>query len=160
MIYLDTSALVKLYVLEAGSAFVQSCLSGQDEPIPIWELQEAELANALHLKVFRKEWTEEEAGLQIGNFQSRRRRGLYFFPEIDRTALLRDFHQLSRETPRTGCRTMDIFHVACALQIPSCRFLTFDGRQAALARFAGLDLIEAPGPGPDPLTGKARSRSR
>ena len=144
MIYLDTSALVKLYVLEAGSEFVQSCLSAQDDPLPVWELQEAELANALHLKVFRNEWTEEEAERQIERFQVRKRRGLYFFPEIDRVELIRCFHRLSRETPRTGCRTMDIFHVACALQIPSCRFLSFDGRQSALARWAGLEMIEPP----------------
>ena len=147
MIYLDTSALVKLYVLETGSEFVQSCLSGQDDPLPVWELQEAELANAFHLKVFRNEWTEEEAALQIGHFQARLRRGIYFFPEIDRVELMRAFHRLSRETPHTGCRTMDIFHVACALQIPSPRFLTFDGRQSALARLAGLDLIEPPAAG-------------
>ena len=145
MIYLDTSALVKLYVLEAGSEFVQSCLSEQDDPLPIWELQEAELANALHLKVFRNEWTEAEAELQIKHFHSRKQRGLYVFPEIDRVELIREFHRLSRETPRTGCRTMDLFHVACALQIPSCRFLTFDGRQGKLARLAGLEMIEVPG---------------
>ena len=147
MIYLDTSALVKLYVLEAGSEFVQSCLSEQDDPLPIWELQEAELANALHLKVFRNEWTEAEAELQIEHFHSRKQRGLYVFPEIDRVELIREFHRLSRETPRTGCRTMDILHVACALQIPSCRFLTFDGRQGKLARMAGLEMIEVPGQG-------------
>ena len=147
MIYLDTSALVKLYVLEAGSEFVQSCLSEQDDPLPIWELQEAELANALHLKVFRNEWTEAEAELQIEHFHSRKQRGLYVFPEIDRVELIREFHRLSRETPRTGCRTMDILHVACALQIPSCRFLTFDGRQGKLARLAGLEMIEVPGQG-------------
>ena len=147
MIYLDTSALVKLYVLEAGSEFVQSCLSEQDDPLPIWELQEAELANALHLNVFRNEWTEAEAELQIGHFRSRRQRGLYVFPEIDRVELIREFHRLSLETPRTGCRTMDILHVACALQIPSCRFLTFDGRQGKLARLAGLEMIEVPGQG-------------
>lgn len=147
MIYLDTSALVKLYVLEAGSSFVQSRLSEQDDPLPVWELQEAELANALHLKVFRNEWTEDEAKRQIGHFRSRRQRGLYVFPEIDRVELIREFHRLSRETPRTGCRTMDIFHVACALQIPGCRFLTFDGRQGKLARLAGLDVIELPGEG-------------
>lgn len=147
MIYLDTSALVKLYVLEAGSEFVQSCLSEQDDPLPIWELQEAELANALHLKVFRNEWTEAEAELQIEHFHSRKQRGLYVFPEIDRVELIREFHRLSLETPRTGCRTMDIFHVACALQIPSCRFLTFDGRQGKLARMAGLEMIEVPGQG-------------
>ncbi|MDH4410376.1 MAG: type II toxin-antitoxin system VapC family toxin [Verrucomicrobiales bacterium] len=144
MIYLDTSALVKLYVLEAGSEFVQSCLSEQDDPLPVWELQEAELANALHLKVFRNEWTEAEAELQIEHFHSRKQRGLYVFPEIDRVELIREFHRLSRETPRTGCRTMDIFHVACALQIPLCRFLTFDGRQGKLARMAGLEMIEVP----------------
>ncbi len=147
MIYLDTSALVKLYVLEAGSEFVQSCLSEQDDPLPVWELQEAELANALHLKVFRNEWTDAEAELQIEHFHSRKQRGLYVFPEIDRVELIREFHRLSRETPRTGCRTMDIFHVACALQIPSCRFLTFDGRQGKLARMAGLEMIEVPGQG-------------
>ena len=147
MIYLDTSALVKLYVLEAGSEFVQSCLSEQDDPLPIWELQEAELANALHLKVFRNEWTEAEAELQIEHFHSRKQRGLYVFPEIDRVELIREFHRLSRETPRTGCRTMDILHVACALQIPSCRFLSFDGRQGKLARMAGLEMIEVPGQG-------------
>lgn len=144
MIYLDTSALVKLYVLEAGSEFVQSCLSEQNDPLPVWELQEAELANALHLKVFRNEWTDAEAELQIEHFHSRKQRGLYVFPEIDRVELIREFHRLSRETPRTGCRTMDIFHVACALQIPSCRFLTFDGRQGKLARMAGLEMIEGP----------------
>ena len=144
MIYLDTSALVKLYVLEAGSEFVQSCLSEQDDPLPIWELQEAELANALHLKVFRNEWTEAEAEWQIEHFHSRKQRGLYVFPEIDRVELIREFHRLSLETPRTGCRTMDLFHVACALQIPSCRFLTFDGRQGKLARLAGLEMIEVP----------------
>jgi predicted nucleic acid-binding protein len=42
---------------------------------------------------------------------------------------------------------MDIFHVACALQIPSCRFLTFDSRQDKLARLAGLEMIEVPGQG-------------
>lgn len=144
MIYLDTSALVKLYVLEEGSAFVQSALSEQDDPLPVWELQEAELANALHLKVFRGEWTEDETARQIGHFQDRKGRGLYFFPEIDRVELMRAFHHLSRETPRTGCRTMDIFHVACALQMPACRFLTFDRRQSLLAQWAGLDVIVPP----------------
>ncbi|MEX2578887.1 MAG: type II toxin-antitoxin system VapC family toxin [Verrucomicrobiales bacterium] len=142
MIYIDTSALVKLYFLEEGSDFVQSRVSAQDDPLPIWELQEAELANALHLKVFRNELTFEEAGNQLGHFRDRVKRGLYFFPEIHRADLMDTFHRLSRETPGTGCRTMDILHVACALQIESCRFLTFDERQRGLAGLAGLPLIE------------------
>lgn len=145
MIYLDTSALVKLYVLEDGSEFVQGCLSGQGDPLPVWEMQEAELTNALHLKVFWNELTADQAATQIGHFRDRLKRGIYFFPEIDRIELMRSFHQLSRETLVTGCRTMDILHVACAIQIPSCEFLTFDDRQRSLARLAGLTLIEVPG---------------
>ena len=77
MIYLDTSALVKLYVLETGSEFVQNCLSGQEDPIPVWEMQEAELTNALHLKVFWNELTLAEAEVQIGHFRERRKRGVW-----------------------------------------------------------------------------------
>ena len=37
-----------------------------------------------------------------------------------------------------GCRTLDIIHVAAALVIGAKEFVTFDGRQAAMARKAGL----------------------
>ena len=35
---------------------------------------------------------------------------------------------------------MDILHVACAVEIGASAFLTFDKRQAELARFAGLEV--------------------
>lgn len=142
MIYLDTSALVKLYLLEEGSGFVQSRVAAQDDPLPVWELQEAELTNALFLKVFRDELSAGEAEVQIALFHDRRKRGLYYFPDIRRGELMSDFQRLARETPKSGCRTMDILHVACALQIESCYFLTFDMRQRALARTAGLEIVE------------------
>ena len=37
-----------------------------------------------------------------------------------------------------GCRTLDIIHVAAAVVIGATEFVTFDGRQAALAKLAGL----------------------
>ena len=39
-----------------------------------------------------------------------------------------------------GCRTLDIIHVAAALVIGTKEFVTFDGRQGALARQAGLSV--------------------
>jgi len=39
-----------------------------------------------------------------------------------------------------GCRTMDIFHVACAVEIGATEFLTFDRRQGSLAAHAGLKI--------------------
>jgi predicted nucleic acid-binding protein len=138
MIYLDTSALLKLYIREEGSEFVQQQVAAQEFPLPVWEIQEAELVNALRLKAFWKEISSPEAVEQIELFQRRRRKGLYFFPEIHRGSLMETFHRLSAETPHTGCRTMDILHVACALEIGASVFISFDQRQRALALDAGL----------------------
>lgn len=138
MLYLDTSALLKLCIREAGSESVHSLVVSQDLPLAIWEIQEAELINALRLKAFWKEVTPGQADGQIALFQKRWKRGFYHFPAIDRTALMETYRRLSAETPRLGCRTMDILHVACAVEIGASAFLTFDERQAELARFAGL----------------------
>jgi predicted nucleic acid-binding protein len=113
-------------------------VASQDLPLPVWEIQEAELINALRLKVFWKEITAKQADSQIELFQDRRKRGLYYFPEIQRSDLMKTFIQLSKETPRLGCRTMDIFHVACAVETGATEFLTFDQRQAQLAAHAGF----------------------
>jgi predicted nucleic acid-binding protein len=140
MIYLDTSALLKLYIREQGSEKVQSRIASQDHPLPIWEIQKAELVNALRLKVFWNEITLDQAETQIALFENRLKRGLYAFPEIDRNSLIKCVYRLGAETPRLGCRTMDIFHVACALEIGASEFLSFDQRQNALATHAGLKL--------------------
>jgi len=141
MLYLDTSALLKLYIREDGSEAVQACIAAQDLPLAIWEIQEAELINALRLKAFWNEITAAQADQQIEYFQNRWKRGFYHFPEIHRPDLMHTFRRLSAETPRLGCRTMDIFHVACAVEISASGFLTFDKRQTELAHFAGLKVM-------------------
>lgn len=142
MLYLDTSALLKLYLREVGSEQVQALVAAQDLPLPMWEIQEMELTNALRLKVLWGEVTAAQAEAQLAHFATRRRRGLYVFPAMDRSALMESFRQLSAETPRLGCRTLDILHVACALQLRADTFLTFDARQRALAEYAGLQAPE------------------
>ena len=140
MLYLDTSALLKLYIREDGSEQVQAAVEAQDDPLPVWELQEMELINALRLKVFWKEITAAQAERQIDLLDQRKARGFYYFPKIRRAELHADFRTLSAETPQSGCRTMDILHVACALQLGAKRFLGFDKRQRDLARTAGLNV--------------------
>ena len=141
MIYLDTSALLKLYIREADSEFVQAQVVSQDDPLPIWELQQAELINALRLKVFWDDIDANQADRLIAVFDQRMKRGQYFFPDIDRGDLMATFRTLSRDTPRTGCRTMDILHIACALQLAPERFISFDERQRLLASGAGLKVL-------------------
>ena len=137
MLYLDTSALLKLYLREEGSEAVQSQVASQDLPLPVWEIQEMELINALRLKVFWNEISASDAEGQVNLFKERRTRGLYFFPKIHRSDLMQTFRRLSEETMRLGCRTMGILHVACAVELKASAFLTFDNRQAVLATTAG-----------------------
>ena len=44
-------------------------------------------------------------------------------------------------TRRTGVRAMDLFHVAVALEVKAELFLTFDDRQFATAKAAGLSAV-------------------
>lgn len=49
VIYLDTSALLKLYIREDHSESVQKWVESQDDPLPVWDFQQMELKNALRL---------------------------------------------------------------------------------------------------------------
>jgi predicted nucleic acid-binding protein len=140
MLYLDTSAFLKLYAREEGSEWVQSKISSQSDPLPVWDILEMEFHNALRLKVFWKEWDENALARQEELFQQRKTRGLYFVPEISRSELLAEFRLLSAYTPGLGCRTMDILHVACAQLLRPDEFITFDDRQKKLAQISGLNV--------------------
>lgn len=142
MLYLDTSALLKLYIREAGSEAVQSAVQAQDEPLPVWEIQEMELLNALQLKVFWQELDASEVERQMELFARRKAKGFYYTPEIRRAELMAEFRRLAELTPQLGCRTMDILHVACARQLQPAGFLSFDARQIQLAKEVGLAVPE------------------
>lgn len=138
MIYLDTSALIKLYILEAGSQEVQALISSQSDPLPIWELHEMELTNALRLKVFWKELSEADSDAQLDHFRRRKNSGFYFMPEISRSDLMDRYLRLTTYTAQLGCRTLDIQHVAAAVVLGATLFVSFDNRQRQLAELAGL----------------------
>lgn len=145
MVYLDTSALLKLYVREPGSEAVQRLIESQEDPLPIWEIQEMEFLNALRLKVFWKEIEASEANRQVELFETRKRRGLYHTPEVGRSELMAAFRELSAQTPELGCRTMDILHVAFAMQMQPEVFVSFDKRQRTLALERGFNAPDLSG---------------
>ena len=142
MIYLDTSAFLKLYIRESGSQEVQDFVFAQDHPLPVWDVLEGELTNGLRLKAFWKDITPDQADAQIALFYQRKQRGFYHVQEIDRIALMAVFRELSEETPQLGCRTLDILHVAYAKLLAPDSFVTFDARQRQLADHAGLHVPE------------------
>ena len=138
-VYLDTSALIKLYIIENGSAFINKITAENAVPLPVWDLHIIEFHNALKLKVFRGELTAEEAGHLSTLFKERKKAGIYYTPELDRkdhTDLCLKYTDFS---PLFGCRSLDIMHVAAAALFKVDQFITFDSRQADLAKKVGLN---------------------
>ena len=138
-IYLDTSALIKLYIIEDGSVLVDTTISENAVPLPVWDLHIIEFHNALKLKIFRNELNEKEALHLSILFNERKKAGIYHTPELDRqehTELCLAYTDYSAEL---GCRSLDIMHVAAASLFMADRFLTFDRRQAILAEKVGLN---------------------
>lgn len=137
MIYLDTSAFIKLYLLEDGSAEVHDLVVAQQEPLPVWHFLELELLNALRFKVFLTEMTPDEVEHLISLYLERKRSRQYFCPHLDPIALHELSVQMTMRTATFGCRAFDILHVAAARLCDAAMFVTADRRQAALAEFAG-----------------------
>lgn len=137
MIYLDTSAFIKLYLHEDGSAEVHAVVVAQEDPLPVPLVTELEFFNSLRFKVFLEEMTLEEVDRLISLYRERRSGGQYFTPALDPIALHELCLQMTSRTPVTGCRTLDILHVAAARLCDAAMFVTADRRQAALAEADG-----------------------
>ena len=58
-----------------------------------------------------------------------------------RAALNRAAELSQNHTPKLGTRSLDVLHVACALELKLRHFLTFDERQQKLALAARLKLV-------------------
>ena len=140
ILYLDTSAFIKLYIRESGSAEVNEMIAANSEPLVIWDLHRIEFYNALRLKVFRDELTSEDADLLIRYFQTRNKEGIYYTPKLDRKDHVEQCLEFTAFSMGIGCRSLDIMHVAAARLFEADRFVTFDERQAVLATKAGLSV--------------------
>ena len=140
MIYLDTSAFIKLYLHEEGSAEVHRLVVAQRDPLPVWSLVELELLNALRFKVFIGEISRDEVDRLISLYRDRKRSGQYFVPHLDPVALHELSVQMTERTPVIGCQALDIHHVAAARLCDAALFITADKRQATLAEAEGREV--------------------
>jgi len=138
-IYLDTSALIKLYIIENGSDLINKITTDNAAPLPVWDLHIIEFHNALKLKVFRGELSGEEAEHLSTHFKERKKAGIYYTPELDREDHTDLCLKYTNFSPKFGCRSLDIMHVAAASLFKVDQFITFDSRQADLANEVGLN---------------------
>jgi predicted nucleic acid-binding protein len=146
VLYVDTSAIVKLYIKEEHSLDVSNWLKENNEAIPLTSFHDLEFNNAINQKQFRAEITVTEARLIISKLDDHEIKGIFYRPQLNWTDIFECAINLSKNyTAGTGSRSLDILHVASALSIKADRFLTFDDRQSKLASLAGLKIEKCSG---------------
>ena len=137
--YADTALLCSLYTPDAHTARAIACLGKQSQPLPIVWLHQLEVRNALRLRVFRREITGAQRDTSLNALLADLANGVLVTASPPLTAVLIEAERLSAlHSERIGTRSLDILHVAAAVVLGSREFLTFDHRQAQLARAAGL----------------------
>lgn len=137
--YFDSAIIVKLYVSEATSADAIHLVDAYVAPYWLTSWQALEVKNAIRVKAFRKEITEAEMNQSLAAFEQDIAMGRWQRPDYNPASVEQKAEELSAShSPMLGCRTLDIIHVAAALLIGAKEFVTFDRRQAAMAKQAGL----------------------
>lgn len=143
-VYFDTGALVKLYIVETGSAFVERKAQAASL-IPLNQLQETELRNAIHAAVGRKTIPAAAGTLALEHLDSDLRSGVLATTSIDwGTTWTRATHLARFDTAKILCRTLDILHVAAAESCGADLFVTGDERQFRLCKAVGLPVARVP----------------
>jgi uncharacterized protein len=141
-LYLDTSALAKLYVPEPETSAVERWVRAQDQPIPFSSLHELELASLLERKrgagdasaaAVKRVWAHVEHDLRSGVLRR---------PELDWPPVFAAAVRLvRRHGGRAGLRALDSLHLAAAAQLRPSAFATFDRRQSRAAAAEGLRIL-------------------
>jgi predicted nucleic acid-binding protein len=98
-----------------------------------------EIVNGICLAAFRRLISAEAMADALASFDEDFEEGRFFQADLLWRAALKRAGEVSRRhTPSVGCRSLDVLHVASALELQLKNFLTFDRRQQKLARAAGL----------------------
>ena len=140
MIYLDSSLVVKLYVPETNSSAVVDFVELRKEPLVVTRHLRLEVQTAILRRVFNKTLTAQQAKQAIFHFDRDAALGYVFEdPALDLHKVYGQAIRLSRDWADTlGVRSMDILHVAAALELKLGEFATGDERQAQMAGKCGL----------------------
>ena len=95
-----------------------------------------ELRNSIRQRFYREQLLISDAHEIFTEIDADLREGFLVHTPIRHAEVYRLADELSEKQP--GQRTLDLLHVASAAALKSRLFLTFDERQAALAKAAGL----------------------
>jgi predicted nucleic acid-binding protein len=143
MIYCDSSFLVALYLrTDHFSVVAREIADSFYQGVPYPWLAELELTTSLYRVLGAKRITRHAFRLLFSAINDARAQGFLTPCALDQANLFRKALELSRRhTARHQCRTLDILHVAAALELEAQSLASFDFRQRKLAVSAGLNVL-------------------
>jgi predicted nucleic acid-binding protein len=137
--YADTSFLARIYTPHADSIKALAWMQRTAEVLPLTPLHRHELRNAIRLRVFRGEITVEQRKAAFSEIESDLADNVLVHTPIPWTDAFRQSENLAADHTETlGVRSIDLLHIGVAMVLKTTEFLTFDTRQAVLAKAAGL----------------------
>jgi predicted nucleic acid-binding protein len=140
--YANSSFLVALYLPQQSSAKAIAWLQRYGQALPFTPWHRLEVRNAIRLAVFQRVITSHQAKTQLRQLDTDlKEQTIVVHQVVDWTDVLREAERLgAAHNEVVGCRSADLFHVAAALQLGCEQFVTFDAKQIAIAKVAGLTL--------------------
>jgi predicted nucleic acid-binding protein len=140
--YADPSALLKLYIHQPESARMSLWRARANGPLAVTHHGRVEIINGICLAGFRRDVSSEAMTDALASFDEDFSEGRYIQADVLWRAALQRAADLSRRhTAALGCRSLDVLHVASALELQAKNFLTFDRRQQKLAQVAGMKVV-------------------
>ncbi|MEP2775703.1 MAG: type II toxin-antitoxin system VapC family toxin [Luteolibacter sp.] len=135
----DTSFLFSLYGKDGWTEKARSLTKSLNAAVSISIFNSLELTNAALQAEFAGHLEAGLGNLIISRFESEVEAGrLNYAPFNPANAIARATELSRRYTLAQGHRTYDVLLVAASLEMNATEFLTFDERQAKLARAEGL----------------------
>lgn len=140
--YADTGVMVKGYVLESDSEAAIRILETLGEQLLYSHFHSIEIPNAIRLKRFRGEITKAQENAANRAFLSDIESGVLTPCDYDLGEVFLLAERLSaKHSALIGSRSLDLLHVAAALESGTTHFASLDTRQRKVAQLNGLKII-------------------
>jgi predicted nucleic acid-binding protein len=141
-VYVDPSALLKLYLHQPESAAMNAWRGKTKGTLVVTHHGRVEVINGICLAAHRREMAGEALADTLASFDEDFADGLYRLADLLWRATLNRAAELSRaHSPKLGTGSLDVLHVASALELELRFFVTYDKRQEDLARAVGLKTL-------------------
>ena len=141
--FLDTGVALKLVVAEPLSAEVLSFVTDRRVPVLISRLIELEMETALNAMAFRGLIDANQLAAAKHLILEMVKQGRFVSVALSLDKIASESLRLSPSiTLKTGCRTLDLMHIATARLLGCKEFVSSDQRQLKAAKLAGLRVVD------------------